>query len=239
MMTTMKELMSAFADPAKVERLAELSAAVEQRRRDIDAADKEQRRQIKENEFTRLVGVEYRDCRLSNFKNRPGSWNVVERCYQTVRESELLLPMLWIGSVGTGKDHLMASLLYNQWTRGRKIRRDDGSRFTGLIRDQINSPQSEEEFLRQFTEPDIWAISDPDGQRKEISDHHSEWLLRIIDARVRAGKPTWATINAKNATEVSERLGPRVARRLMDRAVVMWCLWPMWCKPLEEIGRGE
>lgn len=238
-MTTMKELMSHFADPNKVERLAELTAAVEQRRRDIDAADKEQRRQIKENEFTRLVGMDYRDCRLSNFKNRPGSGLVVERCNRAARGGEPLLPMLWIGSVGTGKDHLMTAMLYVHWSRGRKIRRDDGSRFTGIIRDQINSPQSEEDFLKQFIEPDIWAISDPDGQRKEISDHHSEWLLRIIDARVRAGKPTWATINAKNAAEVSERLGPRVARRLMDKAVILWCLWPMWCKPLEEIGRGE
>jgi DNA replication protein DnaC len=235
----MKELMSQFADPAKAEHLASMSAAVEQRRRDIDAADQEQRRQIKENEFTRLVGLEYRDCRLSNFKNRPGSGLVVERCNRAARDGEPLQSMLWIGSVGTGKDHLMAAMLYVHWSRGRKIRRDDGSRFTGLIRDQINSPQSEEDFLKQFVDPDIWAISDPDGQRANVTDHHSEWLLRIIDARQRAKKVTWATINATSMQQAYQRLGSRVMDRLRDKAIGMWCLWPSYRGFSEEIGRGE
>lgn len=239
MMDDWKKNLENFADPNKdqrslehFERLTRLSA---ERQKSIEAEQAEEDKERWRLKWRRIVGERYQHCRFPNFRPQPGSAAVIEACREA-ESYENPVPMLWIGDIGAGKDHLMAAMLVMEFIRGRTIRRDDGASFAGLIRDQIREPESEADFMRTFTDPDIWAISDPDGQRRDITDHHAEWLIRIVDRRYRDGKPTWATINATTGQEAATRLGSRLFDRLQDNAVVMWCLWPSYRGPAKVIG---
>jgi DNA replication protein DnaC len=191
--------------------------------------------------FVRAVGPAYKDCRFENFVCKSSAAEaVLLKCKEIAAGDIDNLPsMVWMGSVGSGKDHLMTCLIRAAMKGGKSVRRDDGADFAGMLRDQIKSDESESEFLQRFTSPDIWAISDPDGMRDAVSEHHAEWLGRIIDKRVRIAKPTWVTFNGEGSQGMASRLGVRVTDRLINSAVVMLCNWPSHRKPIEVIGGAK
>jgi DNA replication protein DnaC len=140
-------------------------------------------------------------------------------------------PIVLYGSVGTGKDHLLAALLYAAAQSGRSVGWVNGQEVYSRFRDAMDSKQSEESLMAQFVAPQVLGISDP---IPPVVDPHkpaawrTELLFRVLDARYRDCKPTWATLNAQSPADAEGKLSEPVFDRLKDGAVLVPCFWPSY-----------
>lgn len=135
--------------------------------------------------------------------------------------------LLLIGTVGTGKDHLLASLLHKATGEiGIGAKWINGQDWFGLIRDRMDDGLKESEMLANLSTPKILAISDPIPPTRSPSPWNQEMLYRLIDRRYRAMLPTWMTMNAASAEDADEKLSAPVFDRLRDGAHVLRCFWP-------------
>src|SRR5262249_39787414 len=69
--------------------------------------------------------------------------------------------LLFYGSVGTGKDHLLAAMLYAAIERGAGCMWLNGQELYGRFRDLMDTGEAEEGVIRRLAEPQVLAISDP------------------------------------------------------------------------------
>lgn len=130
------------------------------------------------------------------------------------------------GAIGTGKDHLLAWLLYQAARKhGLTCRWLNGQEFYGQIRDRISRDESEAELMSRLCAPDVLAISDPSPPAGDASNWNLSQLYRALDRRYRALRPTWVTLNASTVEEADERLSAPVFDRLRDGAVLIPCFW--------------
>lgn len=137
--------------------------------------------------------------------------------------------ILLYGSVGTGKDHLLAALLYAAADAGRTAKWVNGQEVYSRFRDAMDSKVSEESLIREFTTPDVLGISDPippviDPSRP--SAWRTELLFRVLDSRYRDCKPTWITLNAQSPDDAQRKLSEPVFDRVRHDAVLIPCFWP-------------
>jgi len=134
--------------------------------------------------------------------------------------------LFWYGSVGTGKDHLMAAMLHIAAGKfGLQCKWVNGQWLFGMFRDRMDGKSSESDLIRQMVEPDILAISDPVPPAGEMSAWNANSLYRIVDRRYSALKPTWVTINVRDEAEADARLTNQVFDRLRDSAHLFPCFW--------------
>jgi DNA replication protein DnaC len=75
----------------------------------------------------------------------------------------------------------------------------------------------------------VLFISDPGARGREaMTDFMATSLFSVIDARYRARKPTWITLNTETPQEAEFRLGTPIVDRLRDRSLRVFCDWPSW-----------
>ena len=140
--------------------------------------------------------------------------------------------LLW-GRPGTGKDHLLCACMYwailkhGWWTRWI-----DGLTLYQRARDMIGQPGSEEDFLRQFTDPTILAISDPVPPKGDTSPYATELVQKICDRRYRDCKSTWATMNVVDGADAAARMASSIIDRMKDKSLCLECNWPSFRKAL-------
>src|SRR5262245_5890875 len=109
------------------------------------------------------------------------------------------------GTVGTGKDHLLAALLYAVADAGLSASWVNGQEVYSRFRDAMDSKKSEESIMAGFTSPQVLGISDP---IPPVIDPHkptawrTELLFRVIDRRYRDCRPTWMTVNAQDTDDL-------------------------------------
>ncbi len=133
------------------------------------------------------------------------------------------------GTVGTGKDHLLAALLYDAARIGLNADWCNGQNIFGRFRDAMDTGESEAGLVSTFTKPDVLGISDPippivDANRPQA--WRTELLYRVLDARYRECRPTWVTVNATSADDAAAKLSSPVFDRLRDGAELIPCFWP-------------
>lgn len=137
--------------------------------------------------------------------------------------------LIWFGGVGTGKDHLMASMLYAACDRHLlDARWVNGQELFGAFRDRIDTGKADEAHFKQLERPQILGISDPTPPANEPSAWDLSNLYRLIDRRYRAMRPTWITMNAKSVEDADSRLSDPVFDRLRDGAEIFHCSWPSY-----------
>jgi len=136
--------------------------------------------------------------------------------------------MIFSGTVGTGKDHLLAASLYAACERGYSCDWTDGLTFYAKFRDGIKRGDLEQDLLKAYLKPDIFAISDPVPPAGQVSDYGLQMLKRAVDERYRFRKPTWLTLNAKDPEEAAGALTSVVFDRLADGAETFACFWPSY-----------
>ena len=141
--------------------------------------------------------------------------------------------LLLIGPPGTGKDHLLCGLASELIPRGLRVRWANGADLFAQFRDLIDLAKPEGPLLDAHAEADVLMLSDPMPPVGVVTAHQRELLFRIIDRRYRSRRPIWATLNAKDGSEVAERLSPNIADRLADGAVVIPCNWPSHRRPMK------
>jgi DNA replication protein DnaC len=147
---------------------------------------------------------------------------LVGRLPEMVKNAENLI---LYGPCGTGKDHLVAALLYRATgDHGIHSRYVSGQDFFATIRDRMDAGQ--EAYFKSLKTPAILAMSDLVSPRRDPTAWQIECLYRLIDHRYRDLKPTWVTLNVANAAEADESLTAPVFDRLKDNAHMIPCFWP-------------
>ena len=136
--------------------------------------------------------------------------------------------IIWFGSVGSGKDHLQAALLYEAARQGISCRRFVGSDFFGRLRDGMIEETKEAAVIMEFTKPQIVAISDPAPPSGVLTSFRIEFLWRLINQRYEAKRPTWMTLNATGISEIEDILSSQTWDRLQDQAELIECSWPSY-----------
>lgn len=134
--------------------------------------------------------------------------------------------IIFLGTIGTGKDHLMAYLLYSAAASGASCKWIGGQDLYGRIRDQVGDKGRENDLIADFAGPQVLAISDPVPPSGDVSDWQVSQFYRILDRRYRDMKCTWVTLNVKDGKEASGQLSSPVWDRLREAAVVFECNWP-------------
>lgn len=136
--------------------------------------------------------------------------------------------MVFYGTVGAGKDHLMAASLYAAAAKGVSCRWVNGQEIYGRFRDQIASDSREEELLKLWCEPQVLAISDPAPPAGDATRWNLQQLYRLLDRRYRALKSTWITLNALTLEQADARLSAPAFDRLRDGSHLFGCFWPSY-----------
>jgi DNA replication protein DnaC len=133
--------------------------------------------------------------------------------------------VILFGANGTGKDHLLAALLYQAARLGFACQRINGQEMYRMMRDRITHQESETKLLDKLAEPDVLAISDPIPPAGELSVDPLEFLYSLIERRYCSLLPTWMTLNARTTEEIEEALSVQVWDRLQEGAELIPCMW--------------
>ncbi len=144
----------------------------------------------------------------------------------SLTEASKLPNMVFFGTVGTGKDHLLAACLWSAARAGIICRWINGQELYGAFRDRMDTQEREADLLDDLSRPDVLAISDPIPPVGEPSPWNLNILYRLIDRRYRNCKPTWVTMNATSAMDADKKLGALVFDRLREGAEMFPCFWP-------------
>ena len=181
----------------------------------------------------RLIGQRYEGCRVDSFKTSLEAQRKVRDAVRkygkdiTARVAAGTNIVLY-GPPDTGKDHLLVGLLYQACKYSHSIGWVNGMDLHGEIRDAMDGETTESYILKKYTEPTVLAISDPVPPWGDLSKFQAVFLFRLIDARYRAMKPTWVTVNATKGEELEGRIGEQVVDRLRDGALTLHCDWPSY-----------
>lgn len=133
--------------------------------------------------------------------------------------------LVWYGNAGTGKDHLLAAMLYAAANLGINAEWVHCQSFFGQSRDRISADKSQEPLIRQLASPHVLGMSDPVPPKGETKTWDIQLLYRVLDARNRSMKLTWVTVNAKDETELMEELSMPVWDRIREGAELFPCFW--------------
>lgn len=139
--------------------------------------------------------------------------------------------LLLYGSVGTGKDHLLAAMLYAATLAGFDCQWVNGQEIFSSFRDNMDSGERESTLMSRFVTPHVLGISDPIPPLLDPNKPNAwraELLYRVLDARYRDCKPTWVTLNAKSPEDADAKLSEPVFDRLQDKAEFIACFWPSY-----------
>lgn len=236
----------AYKLPEVVETSEEMAAKLAEREREFEAQVEALRNPPIEQRFARIVGADYAGCRLDNFRIEP-DWPVEARKAATdvlarlngisgkvVEAVRSGIGIVLCGAPGVGKDHLQAGVLWAALNAKLSCKWVNGERFAALSLDQFNdaTKRPAREWLKDWTDPDVLAISDPDGNKTQgPSEHVIDSLYGVVDARQREGKPTWVTINGHDQKVWVARLSARTWDRLLHKVWLLHCNWPGSRKP--------
>ncbi len=228
----------------------ELRAAEEQRRaREAEERERERRQLIKP--LAADLGARYAEgrARLENFEvYHPAQAEVLGRLRairatwpEALQRGEGLILM---GTVGTGKDHLQAALLYDAARHGLTVRWFSAQDVFSRLRDAMGAGkgdrQGEDELLRDYERAQVLGISDPVPAVGELSAWNVAQLTRLVDRRYRQLRPTLLTINAADENDAALRLSAPLYDRLRHGAEILLCRWPSYRRRQPEaVAPGE
>jgi DNA replication protein DnaC len=129
------------------------------------------------------------------------------------------------GSVGTGKDHLLAAALYHVASAGIPVAWVSGEDIYAKIRDSMDSGELEAKIIQPLLRPLVLGISDPVYPTGELGDWDKRVLARLLDQRYRALRPTWLTMNATDEADAKGKLTSLIWDRFQEDALIVPCFW--------------
>jgi hypothetical protein len=124
------------------------------------------------------------------------------------------------GTVGTGKDHFLAALLYAAARAGASCAWLGATQLRGA--EKVVAPR-----IEAALRPRVLGFSDPIPPAGDPAHWHLERFYDLLDQRVRLGRVTWATMNADSEEAAREALTAAVWSRLARHpAAIIPCFWP-------------
>lgn len=198
----------------------------------------------------RDIGSRYAGCRLWNFEisGAESERDQQSRAIAKLKSYEARMRsrvasgenIIFLGGVGTGKDHLVSALaLAAIAVHGLEVRWSDGCRLFSLMRDNISLDRSEESLLAPLERADVLYLSDPVPPDCELTQYQKAAIFRLIDTRYRNLKPTWMTCNFQDGGEAAKFLSESIVDRLRDAATIISADWDSRRKPRNgRVGSG-
>lgn len=213
-------------------------ALAQQRREEREQREREREQAARNERWAEVVkelGDRYAEASLDNFevydpKQRAAIQMVRSYGHKLGEHVAAGDSVLFFGPPGTGKDHLMATLMRRATAGlGLSLKWRNGMDLFGEIRDRMDDAGAKESTLiRDLATPAILAISDPVPPWGSVSEYQAVMLFRIIDARYRRRRPTWMTLNVESGADAAARMGASVADRLSEGAITVRCEWPSY-----------
>lgn len=189
-------------------------------------------------------GTRYLDCMLQNFEadteEKRGVVKqleemIVERkCVETCNGNNLV----FVGPVGTGKDHLMTAAIRGLtmcdfFKSGQTVIWENGSRLFAKFRDGISDGAGEIAGRSEYTSCRLLVLSDLCRAGQTLKEFQQQIIYDIIDRRYSFRRPTWVSINASGRGEMVSMFGADIVDRLLHDATVISCVWDSYRKLID------
>lgn len=140
--------------------------------------------------------------------------------------------IVFYGGAGTGKDHMMAALLYAAAKLGFDCEWRNVQTLNEAARDRMKNDLPERELLEALARPKVLGLSDPIPPVGKPSEWNINLLYRILDVRARECRPTWVTLNVTDSksavADMKSLLSVPVFDRFQEAADMLPCFWPSW-----------
>ena len=177
-------------------------------------------------------------CSLDNFTIRtPAQRTAMNRISKLADRIEEFVANGWnvvlYGKQGTGKDHLMISLMKRAAGIGAECCLMNGQKFMSSVRDNIGNERSERSLIQHYETVPVLGISDVLPERRELGGYNIDMLYLIVNSRWERGLNTLVTLNAKGEADIRRKMGGQIADRLFDRALIVYTDWDSYRKPLD------
>ena len=225
-----------------------LSRLTERTPEQIEAMETEQRQREQDRErarrlalldtFIAAVGERYRHCTARTFDVSHEAQRealAILRAYAASMAENIAggVNLILYGPPGTGKDHLAVSLARHAILAGGvEVAFVTGMDLYARLRHAMDSIcESEDTVLLRLEASPILLLSDPLPPSGTLTEYQSTALYRLVDARYRQLRPTWATINVQGGNEATRRLGSPIYDRLRDNAAAICCNWQSHRRP--------
>lgn len=222
------DLMSRLPSPIPDAEIERRDREIEDRERQIEQGE----RAFRWRSLVMKLGRRYEACTLSNFEAKSDEQKAVVaalegHCRKMRELSSDGAGVVLYGPKGTGKDHLLTSLMRAAVLRfGFTVEWCNGADLFGEWRDAIDRNGTERDGVSRLGGPDVLAISDPLPPVGKLSEWQASMLFRVLDYRYRRQRPTWITVNVATRQELDERMGAQLADRVVDGALTCFCNWP-------------
>jgi len=187
-------------------------------------------------ELRKRIGKRYENCHFDNFELSPVA-SVRESQTMVINQLRRYTSQLaqcctdgsglgLIGTVGTGKDHLMAASMMVAVGDGHSVEWRDGAALCREFHSVIEGVTTEHRVLAPLFSCDILAISDLLPPGAALNEFVRSKLLVVIDQRYRDMKPIWWSINETRKKDAESRMSPPIWDRLTDGGLMLSFDWP-------------
>lgn len=136
--------------------------------------------------------------------------------------------VILIGNVGTGKDHLAASIV----RVGLPMKYTAASVRGSVLAAEMRACQCGDggtNYPLKYAERDLLILSDAEPRHDgNGSEFEQKAFLELVDQRYRDVKPTILTSNVKEVKDIAKAIGLRALDRLCENAVLVKTWWPSY-----------
>jgi hypothetical protein len=91
--------------------------------------------------------------------------------------------------------------------------------------------EEENRVIEELARPDVLGMSDPLPPKDQLGVWRCEVLLRLLDKRYRAMRPTWLSANLRSIGDADVAFTAAVWDRLQHESVVLFCSWGSYREP--------
>ena len=168
------------------------------------------------------AGARYRDCSLENYEVYDKDQKAM--IARLLKIDSLNRNIMFIGTEGTGKDHLLVTTMKLAAAAGNVTRLVRFQTLLWTTRNVLTRKKPEAD-LRPYLSCVVLGIVDPIPSSTQPSRYNLELLSMIVDERYCAGRPTWITVRANDEEQAMSLLGGAAYDRLRHGAEVYVMKW--------------
>lgn len=135
-------------------------------------------------------------------------------------------PVMFFGSCGTGKDHLMVGMIRAAIASGvYSIKWVDAIEMFGEFKDAVSQGIPLGDVFKSYVQPQLLIVSDGLPVNEPLREFEQEVLFRIINSRKRRTRASWMNLNAATREEATAKLGGKILSRFDQNAMVLKMQW--------------